>query len=68
MQLEYVWIGLAVIVLLLELWAINTVLRSTSGWETKGLWLVVLIFIPLLGLIAWALFGPKREMPQQHKS
>ena len=48
MQLEYVWIGLAVVVLLLELWAINAVLRSTSGWETKGLWLIILIFVPLL--------------------
>ncbi|MBA1292552.1 PLDc_N domain-containing protein [Pseudomonas lurida] len=67
MQLEYVWIGLAVVVLLLELWAINAVLRSTSGWETKGLWLIILIFVPLLGLIAWAMFGPKREMPQQDK-
>ena len=67
MQLEYVWIGLAVVVLLLELWAINAVLRSTSGWETKGLWLVILIFVPLLGLVAWAMFGPKREMAQPHK-
>lgn len=67
MQLEYIWIALAMILLLLELWAINVVLRSTSGWETKGLWLVILIFVPLLGLIAWAMFGPKREMAQQHK-
>ena len=67
MQLEYIWIALAVILLLLEVWAINVVLRSTSGWETKGLWLVILIFVPLLGLIAWAMFGPKREMAQQHK-
>lgn len=67
MQLEYVWIGLAVVVLLLELWAINAVLRSSSGWETKGLWLIILIFVPLLGLIAWAMFGPKREMPEQGK-
>lgn len=68
MQIEYIWIVLAVILLLLELWAINIVLRSTSGWETKGLWVVVLVFVPLLGLIAWAMFGPKREMAQQRKS
>lgn len=68
MQLEYVWIGLAVILLLLELWAINVVLRSTSGWETKGLWLVILIFVPLFGLIAWAMFGPKREMAEHRRS
>ena len=68
MQLEYIWIVLAVILLLVELWAINVVLRSTGGWESKGLWLVVLIFVPLLGLIVWALFGPKREMAQHHKN
>nr|WP_315420665.1 PLDc N-terminal domain-containing protein [uncultured Pseudomonas sp.] len=67
MQIEYIWIALAVILLLLELWAINVVLRSTGGWETKGLWVVVLIFVPLLGLIAWAMFGPKREMAQQRR-
>lgn len=67
MQLEYIWIGLAVILLLAELWAINVVLRSTSGWETKGLWLIILVFVPLFGLIAWAVFGPKREMPEQHR-
>ncbi|TFF14036.1 hypothetical protein EXW72_06655 [Pseudomonas sp. BCA14] len=68
MQIEYIWIGLAVILLLVELWAINTVLRSTGGWESKGFWLVILIFVPLFGLIAWAMFGPKREMPDQRRS
>ena len=61
MHLEYIWIILAVILLLLELWAINIVLRSTGGWVTKGLWIVVLIFVPLLGLIAWAMFGPSAK-------
>ena len=64
MQIDYIWIVLAVILLALELWAINIVLRSTGGWETKGLWLIILIFVPLFGLIAWAMFGPKREMAQ----
>lgn len=66
MEIQYIWIGLAVVLLLLELWAINIVLRSTGGWETKGLWVVVLIFVPLLGLIAWAMFGPKREIGRAH--
>lgn len=61
MHLEYIWIILAVILLLLELWAINIVLRSTGGWVTKGLWIVVLIFVPLLGLIAWAMSGPSAK-------
>lgn len=68
METHYIWIGLAVILLLVELWAINVVLRSTGGWETKGLWLIILIFVPLFGLIAWAMFGPKREMADPRKS
>ena len=67
MQIDYIWIVLAVILLALELWAINIVLRSTGGWETKGLWLIILIFVPLFGLIAWAMFGPKREMAEHRK-
>ena len=67
MQVDYIWIVLAVILLLAELWAINVVLRSTGGWESKGLWLVILIFVPLLGLIVWALFGPKREAASARK-
>ncbi len=68
MQIDYIWIVLAVVLLVLELWAINIVLRSTGAWETKGLWLIILIFVPLFGLIVWALFGPKREMPEHRKN
>lgn len=68
MQIEYVWIVLAVIVLLLELWAISVVLRSTRGWETKGLWLVILIFVPLLGLLLWAVCGPKKNQAGPHSN
>jgi len=32
------------------------------------LWLVILIFMPLLGLIAWVMAGPKREMQEPRKS
>ncbi|ROL69792.1 hypothetical protein BK634_18870 [Pseudomonas chlororaphis] len=61
MQIEYIWIALAVILLLVELWAIRRVLRSTSRSETKGLWMVVIVFVPLLELLVWAFVGPKEE-------
>ncbi|MFC6338241.1 hypothetical protein GIR22_21790 [Pseudomonas sp. CCM 7891] len=67
MQIEYVWIGLAVLLVLLELWAINHVLRSNSLWENKGLWLVLIIFMPLLGLILWVLFGKGAGSCEQSK-
>lgn len=59
MQIEYVWIGLAVVLLAVELVAINSVLRSKGAWDSKGFWLVVIVFMPLIGLIAWAVAGPK---------
>ena len=59
MQIEYIWIVLAALLVLVELWAINCVLRSASRSETKMLWVVVIVFVPLLGLILWALTGPK---------
>ena len=59
MQIEYVWIILATLLVLVELWTINCVLRSASRAETKMLWVVVIVFVPLLGLILWAITGPK---------
>eukprot|EP01030_Chromulinospumella_sphaerica_P014073 gene14073-13867_t len=51
MQIEYIWIILATLLVLAELWAINCVLRT--------LWVVVIVFVPLLGMILWAITGPK---------
>ena len=60
MQIQhYVWIVLAVVLLLVELWAIRSVLRSTKPWDSKGVWVVVIVFVPLLGLLAWLVAGPK---------
>ncbi|MBT2372533.1 PLD nuclease N-terminal domain-containing protein [Pseudomonas fluorescens] len=67
MQIEYVWIGLAVLLVLLELWAINNVLRSGIRWENKGLWLVLIIFMPLLGMILWVLIGKSASSPEPGK-
>ncbi|MEN5090826.1 PLDc N-terminal domain-containing protein [Pseudomonas protegens] len=59
MHIEYIWITLAVMVLLAELWAIKRLLRSGARAENKGLWIVVIIFVPLLGLLLWLCIGPK---------
>ena len=59
MQIETVWIVLAVILVLIELWAINRVRKSEGKSSNKGVWIVLIVFVPLFGLIAWALAGPK---------
>jgi len=65
MQIEYIWIILATLLVLAELWAINCVLRSASRAETKMLWVVVIVFVPLLGVILWAITGPKAITKQK---
>ncbi|MFW9082019.1 PLD nuclease N-terminal domain-containing protein [Pseudomonas sp. P2757] len=59
MQIETIWVVLAVALLLVELWAINRVRKSAGKSSNKGVWIVLIVFVPLLGLIAWALAGPK---------
>jgi len=41
------------------LWAIIKVAQSGSSPLGKAIWIAVLLFLPLIGLIAWLIFGPK---------
>lgn len=59
MQIETIWIVLAAMLVLVELWAINRLRKSEGKSSTKGVWMVVIVFVPLIGLILWALAGPK---------
>ncbi|MEJ5060791.1 MULTISPECIES: PLD nuclease N-terminal domain-containing protein [unclassified Pseudomonas] len=59
MQIETTWVVLAAVLLLIELWAINRLRKSEGKASTKGVWMVVIVFVPLIGLILWALTGPK---------
>lgn len=61
MQIEHVWIALAAVLVIIELWAINRVVKSEGKVDNKGVWIVVIVFLPLIGLIAWAFAGPKHS-------
>lgn len=47
------------IVLVLDLWAIISVVGSPAGTGTKVIWILVILFLPILGFIAWLFFGPR---------
>ena len=66
MQIETTWIVLAAVLLLIELWAINRVRKSAGKASSNGVWMVVIVFVPLFGLIAWALAGPKHIAQTPH--
>jgi hypothetical protein len=47
------------ILLILDVYAIIKTIGSSASTGTKVLWIVVILILPLLGVILWALFGPK---------
>ncbi|PAU50964.1 PLD nuclease N-terminal domain-containing protein [Pseudomonas sp. PICF141] len=66
MQIETIWIVLAAVLVLIELWAINRVRKAEGKSSNKLVWMVVIVFVPLFGLIAWALVGPKHIAQTPH--
>jgi len=51
---------LGLIWLIIVIWAIIKTAQSAAGPVAKVLWILILLFFPLLGLILWLLLGPKR--------
>jgi hypothetical protein len=52
-------IAVAVIILLVDLYAINSVWRTTKTSGTKIGWTVLILVFPLIGLVIWAIAGPR---------
>jgi hypothetical protein len=50
---------LGLIWLIIVIWAIIKVAQSRAGGVQKLLWILILLFLPVLGLILWFLLGPK---------
>lgn len=59
----YIWIGLCAILVVLDVWAIISVFRSSKSVTTKSLWALAIAILPLVGLIYWAIAGPRGMGP-----
>jgi len=59
MQTTYFWIGLAVILVLLDAWIINSIWRSDNASASKAGWSAVVVVLPFLGAAIWAIAGPR---------
>lgn len=46
-------------ILALDIWAIINVVKSGAETGIKILWVLLILFLPVLGLIIWALAGPR---------
>ncbi|MEL7253946.1 MAG: PLD nuclease N-terminal domain-containing protein [Pseudomonadota bacterium] len=57
-MLEITGLG-GLILLILNLWALISVIGSTATTGKKVLWCVAILLLPILGFIAWLFFGPR---------
>jgi len=47
------------IVLILDVWAIVSIIGSRASTGSKVLWTVLVILLPVLGFIIWLIAGPR---------
>ena len=58
MNIQFGGIG-GLIVLALDVWAIINVVQGSGDMAKKVGWTVLILVLPLLGFIVWALAGPR---------
>lgn len=51
---------IGIIVLVLDIIALFSVWSSGASTASKLLWTALILFLPVIGLIAWFFLGPKR--------
>jgi hypothetical protein len=54
----FIW-ALVVISLLIDLWIINSVWRSSKGAAIKVGWALLVVVLPVLGWAIWGVRGPR---------
>ncbi|NIE73874.1 PLDc_N domain-containing protein [Pantoea sp. Tr-811] len=47
------------IILALDIWAILNVIKSNAEIGIKVLWILLIALLPVIGLIIWAIAGPR---------
>jgi hypothetical protein len=51
------------VILALDIWAILKIIGSSASTAAKVVWILLILFLPLLGLIIWYFAGPKGPAP-----
>ena len=47
------------IVLILDVWAIVSIVQGRGSTGQKVIWIVIILLLPILGFLIWFLFGRK---------
>lgn len=59
MEMTVIWGAMALILLLVDLWAISSVWRTTKSPGTKAGWALLILALPVIGLVIWGIAGPR---------
>lgn len=57
-MLEYAGIG-GFVVLILNIWAIVSIIGSRASTGSKVLWTLLVLVLPIVGFIVWLIAGPR---------
>lgn len=58
MHIDVTGIG-GFILLALDIWALISVIGSRATTSKKVIWVLVILFLPFLGFLAWLFLGPR---------
>lgn len=50
---------LGILILIADVWAIANVLGSSSSLPARIIWSLLIVFLPIVGLLAWLVAGPR---------
>ncbi|OOZ36088.1 PLDc N-terminal domain-containing protein [Solemya velesiana gill symbiont] len=50
---------IGLLILIADIYAIIKIVQSASSTLSKAIWIVIVLFFPVIGLVAWFLIGPK---------
>lgn len=51
------------VILALDIWAIINIVQSGTTTGMKVVWVLLVLFLPVIGLIIWLLAGPRGAKP-----
>jgi|APTNR8051073442_1049403.scaffolds.fasta_scaffold23263_2 hypothetical protein len=51
---------LGLVLLGLSIWALIHIVQSNASTGGKVVWVLLILFLPLLGFLAWLFFGPRK--------
>ncbi|WBU60047.1 PLD nuclease N-terminal domain-containing protein [Paracoccus albus] len=53
---------IGIVIFALDVWAIAQIINSGAERTNKIIWVLVVAFLPVIGLIAWYFMGPKANV------